>query len=203
MMWIAWRVQRPQYLAAAAVVAALALWLVASGLNEQSNWSQLSVTGDTYGLYALPGLLGLVLGTQVIAAEIEHGTNRVAWTQSVTRMRWLAGKLLVGGLASVGLVAALLPLPGWWIGAMRTGPDIAPKYFGITGIVAVGYAAFAFLLGAALGAVIRRPGWALAAGLPVFIAVRLAVDGLRPALVAPALAVEPAAPINATEPAGC
>ncbi len=85
---------------------------------------------------------------------------------------------------------------------MRTGPDIVPKYFGITGIVGVGYAAFAFLLGAALGAVVRRPGWALAAGLPVFIAVRLAVDGLRPALVAPALAVEPAAPITGTQPAG-
>jgi hypothetical protein len=85
---------------------------------------------------------------------------------------------------------------------MRTGPDIVPKYFGITGIVSVGYAAFAFLLGAALGTVIRRPGWAFAASLPVFIAVRLLVDGLRPALVAPALAVDRAAPFAGTQPPG-
>ena len=170
MTWIAWRVLRLQYLVAAGAVAALALWLAVSGLNVQSGWSQLSTTGDTYGLYALPGLLGLALGAQVVAAEIERGTNRVAWTQSITRTRWLAGKLLVGGIASAGLVAALMPLPGWWIGAMGTGPGIVPKYFGITGIVPVGYTAFAFLLGAALGAVIRRPGWAFAAGLPVFIA---------------------------------
>ena len=202
MTWIAWRVQRLQYLVAAGAVAALALWLAVSGLNEQSGWSQLSTTGDTYGLYALPGLLGLALGAQVVAAEIERGTNRVAWTQSITRTRWLAGKLLVGGIASAGLVAALMPLPGWWIGAMGTGPGIVPKYFGITGIVPVGYTAFAVLLGAALGAVIRRPGWAFAAGLPVFIAVRLLVDGLRPALVAPAIAVGPAAPFAGTQPPG-
>jgi hypothetical protein len=202
MTWIAWRVQRLQYLVAAGAAAALALWLAVSGLNEQYGWSQLSTTGDTYGLYALPGLLGLVLGTQVVAAEIVRGTNRVAWTQSITRTRWLAGKLLVGAIASAGLVAALMPLLGWWIGAMNTGPAVVPKYFGITGFVPVSYAAFGYLLGAALGAVIRRPGWAFVAGLPVFIAIRLVVDGLRPTLVAPVFAVDRAEPFTGTQPPG-
>jgi hypothetical protein len=202
MTWIAWRVQRSQYLVAAGVVVALALWLAVSGLNGQAGWSRLSTTGDTYGLYALPGLLGLALGAQLIATEIERGTNRMAWTQSISRARWLAGKLLVGGLVTAGLVALLMPLLGWWIGAMRTGPDIVPKYFGITGVAGVGYAVFAYLLGAALGTVISRPGWAFAAGLPVFIAARLLIDGLRPTLVAPAFAVERAASLAATQAAG-
>jgi ABC-type transport system involved in multi-copper enzyme maturation permease subunit len=131
-------VQRLQYLVAAGTVAVLALWLAVSGLNGQASWSQLATTGDTYGLYALPGLLGLALGAQLVATEIERGTNRVAWTQSITR--WLTGKLLVGGLVTAGLVALLMPLLGWWIGAMRTGPGIVPKYFGVTGVASVGYA---------------------------------------------------------------
>ncbi len=101
-----------------------------------------------------------------------------------------------------GLVALFMPLPGWWISAMRTGPDIVPKYFAVTGVVSVGYAIFAYLLGATAGTAIRRPGWAFAAGLPVFIAARLLIDGLRPTLVAPSFAVGRAAPLAGTQPAG-
>ena len=200
MTWVAWRVQRLEYLAAAGLVAALAGWLLASGLAGQARWSQMSDTGAVYVLYALPGVLGLALGASLVAAEAERGTNRIAWTQSITRGRWLARKLAVGAVVSGGLVAVLTPLPGWWIGATRSGPDIVARNFGITGFAGVGYVLFAYLLGAALGAVIRRPGWALAAGVPVFIVVRLLTDGLRPALVPPAFASYRAQPV--TQPAG-
>jgi hypothetical protein len=200
MTWVAWRVQRLQYLAAAGGVASLVLWLVASGLDGQARWSQMSDTGGVYVLYALPGVLGLALGASLVAVEAERGTNRVAWTQSVTRDRWLARKLVIGAVVSGGLVAVLMPLLGWWIGATRSGPDIVARNFGITGVVSVGYVLFAYLLGAALGAVIRRPGWAFAAGVPLFTAARLLIDGLRPVLVPPATASYPAQP--ATEPGG-
>jgi hypothetical protein len=128
--WVAWRVQRLHHLAAAGLVAALAGWLLASGLHGQAHWSQASDTGAVYVLYALPGVLGLALGAPLVAAETERGTNRVAWTQSMTRDRWLAGKLVIGALVSCGLVALLTPLLDWWIGATRSGPDIAPRHFG-------------------------------------------------------------------------
>jgi hypothetical protein len=200
MTWVAWRVQRPQYLAAAGAVAALVVWLVASGLDGQAHWSQVSETADVWALYALPGLLGLALGASLVASEAGRGTDRIAWTQSITRGRWLARKLVIGAVVSGGLVAVLTPLLGWWIGATRSGPDIVARNFGITGVVSVGYVLFAYLLGAALGAVIRRPGWAFAAGVPVFTAVRLLIDALRPGLVPPAIASYPAQP--ATEPGG-
>ena len=200
MTWAAWRVQRLQYLAAAGGVASLVVWLVASGLDGRARWSQMSDTGGVYVLYALPGVLGLALGASLVAIEAGRGTNRVAWTQSVTRDRWLARKLVIGAVVSGGLVAVLMPLLGWWIGATRSGPDIVARNFGITGVVSVGYVLFAYLLGAALGAVIRRPGWAFAAGVPLFTAARLLIDGLRPVLVPPATASYPAQP--ATEPGG-
>jgi hypothetical protein len=153
-----------------------------------------------WAFYALPGLLGLALGASLVASEAERGTDRIAWTQSITRGRWLARKLVIGAVVSGGLVAVLTPLLGWWIGATRSGPDIVARNFGITGVVSVGYVLFAYLLGAALGAVIRRPGWAFAAGVPVFTAVRLLIDARRPGLVSPAIASYPAQP--ATGPGG-
>jgi hypothetical protein len=65
---------------------------------------------------------------------------------------------------------------------LNSGLDVQPKLFDITGVVIVGYALFAFMLGAALGAVIHKPGWAFAAGVPIFALVRL--RGRRSTIVA-------------------
>jgi ABC-type transport system involved in multi-copper enzyme maturation permease subunit len=198
MTWVAWRVQRSQLVAAVAVVGAFAIWLVASGLfTGHSQTFKYWTDADIYVLYALPGVLGLAIGAPLIAAESHLHTNRLAWTQSVTRERWLARKLLVGGLVSVGLVVLLTLLLQWWTGAVSisaltqsggfSGLRIWPDAFDVTGLVIVGYTMFAFFLGAALGTIIRRPGWAFAMGLPCFAAVRIVVQWLRPHLVAPAI----------------
>jgi hypothetical protein len=49
---------------------------------------------------AVPGLIGMFWGAPLAARELETGTFRLAWTQSVTRARWLAAKLGVAGLAA-------------------------------------------------------------------------------------------------------
>jgi hypothetical protein len=67
-----------------------------------------------------------------------------------------------------------------------SGIRIQPSGFDLTSLVVVGYTVFAFMLGSALGAVIRHPGWAFASGVPVFVFCRVVVqDWLRPHLVAP------------------
>jgi hypothetical protein len=198
MTWVAWRVQRSQILAAIAVVTALALWLVASGLvtGHSQTWKYWT-DADIYVLYALPGVLGLALGAPLIAGESHLGTDRLALTQSVTRIRWLTRKLLVSGLITVGIVVVLTLLLEWWTGAVSvsaltqsggfSGVRIQPDAFALTGLVVVGYTVFAFFLGAALGAIIRRPGWAFAVGLPIFAAVRIVVQSLQPHLATPAV----------------
>jgi hypothetical protein len=85
------------------------------------------------------------------------------------------------------LAALLVPLLDWWSGAVGDGPDVVPKMFDVTGIVFVGCTMFAFGLGVFLGTLIRRAGWAFAAGVPIFAMVRLLVGGLRPTLVAPSI----------------
>ena len=55
----------------------------------------------------LPALIGLFWGAPLIARELEAGTHRLVWNQSITRTRWLAVKLGLTGLAA--MVAAGLP----------------------------------------------------------------------------------------------
>ena len=63
--------------------------------------------------YALPAVVGVFWGAPMVARELEAGTHRLVWTQSITRTRWLATKLGVAGVwrRSRGWVGLLLT---WW-----------------------------------------------------------------------------------------
>jgi ABC-type transport system involved in multi-copper enzyme maturation permease subunit len=199
MTWTAWRVQRSQIIAAVVVVFAFILWLLVTGIVTRHNQTWKYWTdADIYVLYALPGVLGLTLGAPLVAGESSQGTDHFAWTQSVTRVRWLASKYLVGAVVTALIVIALGLLVDWWTRAVSisaltnsggfSAVRIQPTDFDLTGIVDVGYALFAFSLGVALGALIRRPGWAFALGLPIFALARIVVQGsLRAHLIAPAI----------------
>ena len=213
----AWRLQRLVFLVALVVVVAFAIWLAVTGSLQAAAWTTYNVThhcvdviatrnncfalGQNYqnlnllarvnlGLtVAMPALLGLVFGAPLVAREIEQGTNRLAWTQSITRTRWLVVKLGVGALACCVVVGATTPLLEWWTGAIHRGARIVPSLFDVSGFVAVSYVLFAFMLGAALGALIRRTGWAFAVGVPLYALARLGVQNFaRPALVSPSTA---------------
>ena len=61
-------------------------------------------------LLAIPGLLGIVVGAPLLGGELERGTWRLAWTQTVPRSRWLAAKLglVTGGLIVFGVAVTAL-----------------------------------------------------------------------------------------------
>jgi len=139
-------------------------------------------------LLVLPALLGAFWGAPMIARELETGTFRLAWTQSVTRQRWLAVKLGLAGLASMvvaGLLSLILTL--WFSPIDQVQLNrLSPAMFGVRGITPIGYAAFAFALGVTAGAFIRRTIPAMAATLVVFTGIRLAFSlWVRPYLIAP------------------
>jgi hypothetical protein len=137
---------------------------------------------------AIPGVLGLFWGTPLVARELESGTYRLAWTQSITRTRWLGIKLAVVGLASMAVAGVLSLMVTWWASPIdRVNANrFSPPFFDQRGIVAIGYAAFAVALGVTLGLLIRRTLPAMATTLAAFVAVKLAVIlWLRPHLMAP------------------
>jgi hypothetical protein len=153
-------------------------------------------------LLLLPCLVGVVFGAPLVAGELEHKTNRLAWTQGISRTRWFVSKCLVVGLILVGLAALLAVVAQWWsshtfdaqgfsldVGHLHLGTGetrIGPQYFAITGIVPVAYTLFAFGLGAALGAFVRRTSWAIVGTVVGYTAVALLmVLVVRPSLVPP------------------
>ena len=148
-------------------------------------------------LVGVPALVGAFWGAPLIAREFENGTHRLVWTQSVTRSRWLAAKLVVLGSASVMVTGVLSLLVTWWSSPIdRSRMDrFGSGMFGERNIVPLGYAAFGFALGVTAGMLIRRTLPAMAATLAAFLAVRLAFTyQVRANLLAP---VHEAVPLDA------
>ncbi len=97
----------------------------------------------------------------LVARELETGTFRLAWTQSVSRSRWLVVKFaLVGGAVSA-LAGGLSLMAAWWANPINVLNEnrFSPANFGVFGIVPFGYALFAFALAATAGLLFRRTKW--------------------------------------------
>jgi hypothetical protein len=148
-------------------------------------------------IICLPALIGVFVGAPLFARELEQGTHVLAFTQSVSRTRWMAGKLVVALAPALVVLIVLQSLVSWWLSAAGIlGPFMNGPFpaftFGIAHVSPVGYALFAFALGTFLGVATRRTLVAMTAGLAAFVVVRLALSGLVDRLV-PATRVEVAA----------
>ena len=225
MLWVTWRQFRPQAITGAVALAAIAITLALTGphlagLYSSSGLASCKSTCGTqagnfinqvkgsatelifYGgiilVYAVPALIGIFWGAPLITREVEAGTFRLAWNQSVTRRRWVTTKLGLVGLASMAAAGLLSFMISWWDSplyraAARAGQTslsisrLAPPLFGATGIAPVGYAAFAFALGVTAGLLVRRTIAAMAITLAVFVAIQILWPVfVRPHLVSPA-----------------
>ena len=139
-----------------------------------------------------PAIIGMFWGAPLVASELEDGTFRLAWTQSVTRTRWLAARLGVAGLASMTTAGLLSLVVTWWAGPLDQAGLSRFATFDQRDIVPIGYAAFAFILGVAVGATVRRTLPAMAITLVAFIAARMAVAyWVRPRALSPLVLIRP------------
>jgi hypothetical protein len=148
------------------------------------------------GVVLAPALIGIFWGAPLIARELETGTFRMAWTQSITRTRWLAVKLTLTGLAAMAVTEGLSLMQAWWAAPIGQAARLAvdrPFPLGLSpfsllvfdahGITPLGYAAFAFTLGVTAGVLLRRAVPAMAVTLAIFAAVQLAFPlAIRPHL---------------------
>ncbi len=133
-----------------------------------------------------PGIIGVFWGAPLVARELESGTFRLVWTQSVTRTRWAALKLGVVGLASVAAAGLVSLMVTWWSSPIDRANASMFTSFDQRDIVPLGYAAFAFVLGVLCGVLIRRTLPAMATTLAAFVATRLLFNHfVLPKLIAP------------------
>jgi ABC-2 family transporter protein len=228
MIWLTWRQHRTEIFLVGGALALIALALVVTGREIADAYQQWGVGAcvanpelpncfdiisrfeDQYGFWAsaipwlnlVPALLAILIGAPLVARELEHGTHRLIWTQSVTRTRWLAAKL--GIVLGIGLVVAvvLTAILTWWrtpFDAM--GGHMPPDGFDLEGTVSLGYIVYALALAITASTLLRRVVPAMVVTLAGFLAVRLPVEFWLRAHYLPPLTVT-ASPMQDTSSPG-
>jgi hypothetical protein len=204
MTWLAWRQLRIQAVVVYGALAVLAVVLGVTGaqladLSDTSGSTLLErlASGGAKGtmyfigsaaVLTLPGIIGVFWGAPLVARELEAGTHRLVWSQTVTRSRWLATKVGLTGLVAMAAVGLLSLVMTWWAGPIQSAIEsgqgangifglsrISPWMFDARGIAPIGHTAFAFALGVTAGLVLRRTVPAMAITLALFVAVQIAM----------------------------
>ncbi len=151
-------------------------------------------------LALIPPLLAMLVGAPLVAQELERGTQRLAWMQSVSRRRWLLVKVnLVMAVVGVGLL--VLGMLVQWCCEPLVGVGMAsrldPLMFTTAGIVPVAYGALALAIGVTAGAILGRLLPAMVVTLAVFAAAWLgAATFLRPHYAPPVSTTQPATSLD-------
>ncbi len=122
-----------------------------------------------------PILFGIFLGAPLIARELEAGTYRLAWTQSVTRTRWVATRLTLVLLVTAVLMGLLSTAATWWERPLDLVSGSVWLNFEQRDVVPVALAVFAVALGALLGAMTRRTLVAMAGTIVGYFGARYLV----------------------------
>ena len=211
MTWMTWRQHRAAATIGAVILAAIAAALVWLGVTARSKVRHYGLTACLHNgtdcttaiahlqrqyhwlppvaasLFALPLLAGMFWGAPLIAREIETGTYRLVWTQSISRLRWISTKLalVLGVTAAATLAVSLLAVWAFQPLIPVLGNRFRGGWFDVQGIVPAAYMLFALALGACMGAIWRKTIPAMATTIVGFAAVRIPVHNLRRHLISP------------------
>jgi hypothetical protein len=213
MIWLSWRRQRTETVIAAGMLLLLAALLVPTGIQMANAYHHDGLAAclgrdnpgfscsnalnsfrqrfDSIGnliawLTLVPGLVGVLLAAPFVL-ELEQGTYRLAWTQSVSRRQWIGVKLTLAICAAVISALVFTQLVTWWrTPLVQLDGRMDGSVYDSEGIVVIGYTLFALGLAAAIGVVWRRAVPALVVGFAGYFAARLFVDTwLRQRLLSP------------------
>ncbi|MFD1150213.1 hypothetical protein [Saccharothrix hoggarensis] len=210
LLWLTWRQHRWTVVGTAVAVGgviALALgmaWHVdATGTADHRVLGEWRYLGLSQFLVNVPVLLGGLFASfwaaPLLSREYEQRTHLVVWSQDVTPIRWLTGKVVLLGAAAVALAAGLSTA---LVKMMNSVNAVRNEYvpfqpfgnaeFEAVPQVQVAYAAFGFALGLALSAVTRRTVPAMGLALVGFYLVRGIVAAVwRPYFQTPLRSLEP------------
>lgn len=188
MLWLTFRQHRGGLIATVAVLLCwgilLAFTAVEASLSDGSAESLTEIFQRVEPFIPWVNLLspvavGAFIGAPLLSREIETGTSEIAWSQSVTRRKWLTTKLLTLGLIVLilGCVAGLmltgwlsifhgLRLPGVSDGSFTSGRGILPGPTWLAGL----------MIGVAVGSLIPRAVPAMAATSLVVVVLVLTLN---------------------------
>jgi hypothetical protein len=204
MIWVTWRQQRLEALIGGVILAMLAAFLFKTGLEMATAFQHsglascivqaapsqaCGLTQQDFiqrfapleypfyqGAIFLPLLFGLLLAAPFVL-ELEQGTYRLAWTQSITQTRWLLTKLaLVVAIATLAGAALAAIATWWWTPLVQLDNRLNRNPFELIGVVPIAYTVFAVALCLAVGTLLRRIVPAIGVTLAGFMALRLWIE---------------------------
>jgi len=199
MNWFVFRQHRKQFLIFAILLAAFAALLIPTGIHYWNTYQNALTTcihnpgtpscsdlhdslftgqADGFvmiavvlGTFGLPILTGLFIGSPLIAREYEEGTNQLAWTQSVSRRKWLTTKITwaLGFALLYGILLTLLVT--WWSRSLNalTHYRFIQGHFETQGLMPVAYSVFFTAVGLMTGAWFRKTLVSFAVTFGIFV----------------------------------
>jgi len=183
MTWLTWRLHRTEAAIGIPLFAGLLaiLFLAAQSVDSAYEAMQNACAAGTQDLlcgerqnryFVLTGrwdnlttlLHGVPLAVAALLAiptlqELERGTHRLAWTQSISRRRWTLARLgFVAGVAALVAAVWAATAADWRASVLLRGQERSFGWdvFDLSPAVLFGYALFAVALGLAAAVVVRR-----------------------------------------------
>jgi len=217
MNWFVWRQHRKQFMIFGLIFMVFAVFAILTGNHYWHSYQQALATCKQYpstpscsdiqgtvfqsggaimsavfvtGLM-VPLVLGIFLGSPLFSKEYEEGTNKLAWTQSVSRRKWLTTKLLwaLAFAALYGLAISLLV--SWWARTVNILDQnrFNSGEFDVQGIMPFAFSVFFTAIGFTVSAWFRKTIIALAVTLGLFIAFQASfAQWIRPHYMTPVTA---------------
>jgi hypothetical protein len=211
-IWVGWRQQRVETLIAATMLAALAAVAIPVGIHMASVYSDEGLAacarhfnsdacGNSLSSFQLrfnglnllftwstivPALAALLLAAPFLA-DLDNGTYRLYWTQSITRRRWIVTKLGLSVVATIAVAGCLIALSTWARAPLdHLDGRMGSSAYDAEGVAPVAYALFVLGVAVAIGAFWRRTVPALLVAFAVYVVGRAFMDSwLRQRLLAP------------------
>jgi ABC-2 family transporter protein len=153
-----------------------------------------------YWMMLLPAIVGVFVGAPLVARELESGTFRFIWLQSVTRTQWFVAKVVALAAGSLLAATALSAITAWAMeplvrvdgiqlaGGMNL---LGSPMFDLSGLALPAATLLALSLGIFAGTMTRRIVVAMFVTVLLFAMVRVPVNLARPHFAAPLSAASP------------
>ncbi|MGH2934304.1 MAG: hypothetical protein ACRDL2_07285 [Gaiellaceae bacterium] len=213
MIWVGWRQQRTETLIAAAMLVLVAAVAIPIGVHMASVYTHDGLGGCAGNVRPggpcnvsvasfltrfdgitilftwstiLPAVAALLFAAPFVL-DLDNGTYRLFWTQSITRRRWVTTKLALSAGASVAVAGCLTVLAMWSRAPLdRLNGRMSPNTYDAEGLPPIAYALFVLGVALAVGALWRRAVPALLVTFVVYVVGRAFMDSwLRQRLLAP------------------
>ncbi|WP_410580090.1 ABC transporter permease [Amycolatopsis sp. lyj-108] len=199
MLWLTYRQHRMQLLITAGLLVAVGILLLVNGNAAADSADPAKLFADLYTylawLQVVPVAIGVFWGAPLVAVEYERGTTKLAWTQSISRFRWLGVKLgFLAVLATLGGLAFGTMMQRWVEVFPTDRGDTAftsrfdnPVLFAMTGVAPGAWWLFGFVLGTVAGAFIRKMLPAIAVTIAVTVGLMIGIANVRDLYAEPKL----------------